>query len=92
MILGANNNRTTVSPAVRPASSPDGPTEIKDGTPPAQQTSSQPHLTSSSLSAVSPCKSPGASNLPKVPTISVDSLASVVPEESTVTPVKLDAE
>uniref|UniRef100_A0A8R1XWQ4 Uncharacterized protein n=1 Tax=Onchocerca volvulus TaxID=6282 RepID=A0A8R1XWQ4_ONCVO len=88
----ANNSRTAVSPAVRPASSPDGPAEIKDGTSPAQQTSSQPHLTSSSLSVASPCKSPGASNLPKVPAISVDSLASVVPEESAVTPVKLDAE
>uniref|UniRef100_A0AAF5PGI3 D-isomer specific 2-hydroxyacid dehydrogenase n=1 Tax=Wuchereria bancrofti TaxID=6293 RepID=A0AAF5PGI3_WUCBA len=87
-----NNSRTTVSPAVRPASSPDGPAEVKDGTPPAQQTSSQHHLTSASLSAASPCKSPGASNLPKVPTISVDSLASVVPEESATTPVKLDAE
>uniref|UniRef100_A0A158PRH6 C-terminal-binding protein 1 n=1 Tax=Brugia pahangi TaxID=6280 RepID=A0A158PRH6_BRUPA len=87
-----NSSRTTVSPAVRPASSPDGPAEVKDGTPPAQQTGSQHHLTSASLSAASPCKSPGASNLPKVPTISVDSLASVVPEESATTPVKLDAE
>ncbi|VIO86398.1 Uncharacterized protein BM_BM4231 [Brugia malayi] len=87
-----NSSRTTVSPAVRPASSPDGPAEVKDGTPPAQQTASQHHLTSASLSAASPCKSPGASSLPKVPTISVDSLASVVPEESATTPVKLDAE
>ncbi|MCP9266423.1 CtBP protein [Dirofilaria immitis] len=91
-ILANSNSRTTVSPAVRPASSPDGPAEVKDGTPPARQTSSQPHLSSSSSSATSPCKSPGASNLPKMPTISVDSLASVVPEESATAPMKLDAE
>lgn len=61
-----NNSRTTVSPAMRAVSSPDGQAEVKDGTPPAQQTSSQPYLTSASLSATSPCRSPGASSLSKV--------------------------
>ncbi|VDN07785.1 unnamed protein product [Thelazia callipaeda] len=85
-----SNSRATVSPAVRSASSPDGPSEVKNGTPPTPQIIAQPHLCSTSSVAPSTCKSPGPTNLPKVPAISIDSLASVASEESTATAVEAE--
>ncbi|VDN59854.1 unnamed protein product [Dracunculus medinensis] len=82
----ANNNRSTISPAVRLTVSPERPpSEAKDGSPPLQQPiQQQQHFGSAPPS----CKSP-IPTVAKVPTISVDVTASNSSDETSTT-AKLD--